>query len=463
MAAAVVHAVVTTLTAPEGARLRGLQRALGLPAANPLVMAAVGLLWLALALLLAGGLFTLIWVTLTQGVIAPDAGGDLWEFRFRLAQMLALTTVLGAVVALPITLTRLRLSREQAETAKEALFNQKITEAAADLYAQRQVTLRPITGGPVNGWEDDIVRRNAAIDRLEGLVRERPEEAERVARLLSTYVRELSREHPPKPVPETEDVREIKAWAHSLRPARSDMENAAQVLGRLAQINVSEDLRRAIDLRDANLQGFDLTSALFNGAHLDGAQLQGANLSRAQLQGARLVCAQLQGTVLNRARLQSARFDNAQLQGARLERTQLQGANFYRALLHEVRLEWAQLQRASLSGAQLQRANFARAKLQRAVLGGAQLQGANFRMVQMQGANLNVAMLQGTNLAGAQLQGASLYGARLQRAKLIEAQLQGADLDRAEMDESTDLTGAILRGASIRAVNETTLARLQRF
>jgi hypothetical protein len=48
------------------------------------------------------------------------------------------------------------------------------------------VTRRDEDGTPHDEWEDDVVRRNAAIDRLEGLVRERPEEAERVARLLST-------------------------------------------------------------------------------------------------------------------------------------------------------------------------------------------------------------------------------------------------------------------------------------
>ncbi|MFP4569600.1 pentapeptide repeat-containing protein [Rhodosalinus sp.] len=339
---------MTTLTAPEGARLRRLQRALGLPAANPLVMAAVGLLWLALALLLAGGLFTLIWVTLTQGVIAPDAGADLWEFRFRLAQMLALTTVLGAVVALPITLTRLRLSREQAETAKEALFNQKVTEAAADLYAQRQVTLRPITGGPVNGWEDDIVRRNAAIDRLEGLVRERPGEAERVARLLSTYVRELSREHPPKPVPETEDVDSIKAWAGGLRPARSDMQNAAQVLGRLARVNDSDAVRHAIDLRGANLQGFDLQACFFPRALFAEAQMQGAMFMRADLQGALIMRADVRGASFFDANLRNAVFSVADLRGAVLAKAQLRGAWLIGAQLQGAELADAQLQGADL-------------------------------------------------------------------------------------------------------------------
>lgn len=401
VAVAVVHTVVTLLAAPEGRRLRKLQGALGLPTASPIVVVAAMLLWLALALLLAGGLCYLIWLTLTQKVIPSDDQRELWSFRFRLAQLVALTTVLGAVVALPITLTRLRLAREDNATAKEALFNQKITEAAADLYARRQVTLRPIAGGPVNGWEDDVVRRNAAIDRLEGLVRERPEEAERVARLLSTYVRELSSEHPPKPAPETEDVDAIQRWARGLRPARSDMENAAQVLGRLARVNDSKAVRRAIDLRRANLQGFDLLDARLNNARFEYAQLQDALLAGAQLKGAILIAARLQGAAL---------------------------------------LE-AQLQRAILDGARLQRAR----------LINAQLQGAQLHGVQLRGAVLN----------RAQLQGADLCSVRLQGARLVEARLQGAFVENVDVDDDTDLTAITLRGAAIKRLSSKATAKLQ--
>jgi hypothetical protein len=315
-----------------------------MPPVNAGVFVLGALVWGLLAALLFFGLVGLIWTVLGEQLIAPDARAEQWAFRFRLAQMLALTTVLGAVVALPITLTRLRLAREENETAKEALFNQKITEAAADLYAQRQVTRRYADGRLRDEWEDDVVRRNAAIDRLEGLVHtERPEEAERVARLLSTYVRELSREHPPKPVPQTEDVGEIRRWARSLRPARSDMENAAQVLGRLAQVNDSEIARRAIDLRGANLQGFDLKGAQLPGARLGRAQLQGAGLLRAQLQGAFLGGAQLQGAGLDGAQLQGAVLGEAHLQGTRLDGAQLQGAFLVGAKLQGAGLFWVEM------------------------------------------------------------------------------------------------------------------------
>ncbi|WP_273523569.1 pentapeptide repeat-containing protein [Rhodosalinus sediminis] len=423
VAMAVVHTVVTLLAAPEGRRLRKLQGALGLPTASPIVVVAAMLLWLALALLLAGGLCYLIWLTLTQNVIPSDDQRDLWSFRFRLAQLVALTTVLGAVVALPITLTRLRLAREDNATAKEALFNQKVTEAAADLYARRQVTLRPIEGGPVNGWEDDVVRRNAAIDRLEGLVRERPEEAERVARLLSTYVRELSSEHRPKPVPETEDVAKITRWAHDLRPVRSDMENAAQVLGRLARVNDSDAVRGAIDLRGANLQGFDLRALSFNGADMTDAHMQGAKLEAARLHRTRLGWASLHGATLDRAQLQEACLDGAWLQGALLEE--------------------AQLERAVLTGA----------RMQQTVLYGAHLGGAL----------LDGAYLQDSHLIMAQLQRASLASSHLQNADIYYANLAGANLDRVEIDQNTVLIGAYLKGAAISFVDATTMGHLKAF
>ncbi|KUF11487.1 pentapeptide repeat-containing protein [Pseudoponticoccus marisrubri] len=383
---------------PEG--LDKLRRSMGLPGMPSAVLLIGGLLWSGIMLVLFFGLVGLIFDVLWQAMPTPDpspvsrwlsgvtgsASDGVWTFRIRLAQIAALTTVLGAVIALPITLTRLRLARE-------SLFNTKISEAAADLHAMRQVTKtargdsRKNRKTYENIWEDDIIRRIAAIDRLEGLVEENPKEATRVARLLSVYVRELSRQFPPKPVPDTNDVKVIKMWAQRLEPVRTDMQAAVQTLGRLPKIKSVTLEPGTVDLQGANLQGLVLSNANFDGATLGEAQLQGASLFGAQLQGAVLLEAQLQGAVLVEAQLQGARLMRAQLQGAVLVEAQLQGAVLVEA------------------------------QLQGAVLVGAQLQGADLR--------------------GAQLQGASLFGA--------------------QFDVSTDLTRATLRGARVRSVDFTSL------
>ena len=232
--------------------------------------------------------------------------------------LLSLLAAIGALVGLVFGLIRLfaveRQTKAQEEKNRlegEALFNDKMTAATTDLYSRRQ------TGD--SAWQDDVPRRNSAIDRLEGLVHERPDQAPRVARLLSVYLRELSgadevpaQTHPyirahalmypmdggtPLSAEEAaqklnvtaEDISlaALQTWADALKP-RSDMENAAQTLGRLRAIAGVDADAVTIDLRAANLQGIDFEGGNFNRARLEGAQLQGAKLRQAQMQGANL-------------------------------------------------------------------------------------------------------------------------------------------------------------------------------
>jgi uncharacterized protein YjbI with pentapeptide repeats len=155
------------------------------------------------------------------------------------------------------------------------------------------------------------------------------------------------------------------------------------------------------DLRNSNLQGYDLSN-------LD---LRGANLAGAKMQGATLVGAKMQGAVLR----------EAQMQGADLGRTEMQAADLFTAQMQEAKVFWAQMQGADLLGAQMQ----------------------------------------GAILFGAQMQGARLFTAQIQGAVLHGAQMQGADLREAQMSKDTNIWGAILRGASLVFVDETTIARVR--
>jgi uncharacterized protein YjbI with pentapeptide repeats len=382
----------------------------------------VGLLMGAATLLAASALyFYLIGIGLSlSGLVTrlrnnvSDPNTSPEDLRHLGTTVALLMGVLAAAATIIFSIIRVWINERTASAAEEALFNEKINNAVNDLHAQRQIT-KWLRTGAQNGWQDDVTRRNGAIDRLEGLAGEEPKAAPRIARMLSVYVRELSLEHPAKTVPTSDDPEVIRDWARALTPARSDMQNAVHVLGRLKKATGLPLDRGEIDLTGTNLQGFDFTGLDFDNVKLERAQLQGANLNRAQLQGANLNRAQLQGANLNGAQLQGARLSRAQLQGARLNRAQLQGAN----------LNWAQLQGASLNGAELQ------------------------------GANLNGAELQGASLNGAQLQGARLNGAQLQGARLNGAKLQGANLIGAKFDSITSFRAATLRGAALRDVNFT--------
>lgn len=389
-----------------------IQHQFGLKSLPPTLFLLGTLAWLIITIVLAFGLFALIIDIIGAAVPDRNDASTVWDFRFRIVQITALTTVVGALFALPISMRRIRVSDKANENTENALFNEKINAATAGLYARRQVSLRQDDGTYVDLWEDDIVQRNAAIDRLDGLAAENPEESARIARLLSVYVRELSKDHPPQdPPPMLAMVR----WAKSLAPVRSDMEKAAQTIGRLNPVDRST-LGNEIDLRDANLQGFDMQSANFARARLSGARLEGANLSHAQLQqadmsevsmvGGKLLHANLEHAVLRRADLRSADCGDACLAAAVCDH-----ANFSGALLHD--------------------ADLSHATAQLAVFDDAFLVGA-----QMSGMTLDATSCAGTLLWSTRFgPDLKLGDADLSRASLRDVTLTRANLSRLDLDK----------------------------
>lgn len=245
---------------------------------------------------------------------------------------LGVGTLIAALLGAPFLIWRTAVAQKTVDLTAASQFNEKINAAIQDLYSQRQVTREDPNGDGrfFNGWDDDVIKRNAAIDRLLGLAEEaaakNPKEVGRIASMLSVYVRELSKQEDlkAKKPPSDASPDNLRQWAWGLNVARSDMEKAVQVLGALRPLVATEDDKPPIDLRAANLQRMDLRDLDFEKADLSGAQLQGTNLSRAQLQGATLYGVQLQGASLSGAKLQGANLSGAELQGANLYRAQLQ-------------------------------------------------------------------------------------------------------------------------------------------
>ena len=264
--------------------------------------------------------------------------------------------VLTAIVGAPFLAWRSYVAAKQVDIAEESLFNDKINAAATDLAARRQVTTVLGEGDKrevITEWKDDLVTRAAAIDRLEGLAIERPDTAPRIARMLSIYARELSAEHPALDHPRVEYLRRTEqqgqspsqvmedlgmgldeetvkhqtAWAKTLKPIRSDMEKAAQTLGRLRTIDGVDPDDIPIDLRGANLQGFDLRKLSFPNAQFDRARMEGADLRGARMEGARLIGARMEGANLSWAGMTGAHLRNTGMEGAHLRNTEMEGTD----------------------------------------------------------------------------------------------------------------------------------------
>jgi len=113
-----------------------------------------------------------------------------------------------------------------------------------------------------------------------------------------------------------------------------------------------------VDLNDACLIGFDLSSTKLNGTRLRGAHLTEADLSGADLSEADLFGAHLSRALLNRADLRKANLIGAHLSMAHLSKTNLSGANLGGADLSQSDLSNATLVGADLTGADLSKASF---------------------------------------------------------------------------------------------------------
>ncbi len=285
-----------------------LREKMGLTAMPPSLFAVAAALYVLIAFTLVVGLFLLILATI--GVPITERGSSPKEladaFLFFVLRIAGLTTVLGAVIALPFTLIRLKLTQEQNDTATKSLFNEKINSAANDLHAQRQITHWKHKNGYVNVWEDDIIKRSTAIDRLEGLAQEygnRHGAAARVAKLLRVYVYELSKQYPAKEPPKPDHLDSKIDWALKLTAARPDVEKAVQTYARIAHLHGYR-----IDLSHTNLQAFDFRGLSLRGARLRRAHVDGANFSQSDLVGADFVGASLHGANFLDAHLQDISF-----------------------------------------------------------------------------------------------------------------------------------------------------------
>jgi len=329
--------------------------------------------------------------------------------------------LIAALLGAPFVIWGTVLRQRAVILSETALFNDKINAVLEGLYSRRQITRTIIVGDEekiLTEWQDDIVQRNGAM----GLARERPPEAQRIANILSVYVRELSKQSKPQTHPrqkwvdfvdlnwgegiDDDDalaqlglshddiyVAYLNEWTRGLRSFRTDVENATQALGRLQEIPGGNPDELIIDLRGANLQGFDLESLCFCKARLTGARMEGANLSR--------------------GRMEHADLDETHLEGAKMGQAQVQKAN----------------------------------------LNGARLEGAYLSDIDLQDASLLNARMAGAHMIGVKLDGADIMGAKLEGVAMVGAQLVGVNLMGAQFSELTNWATASLCGANIRFVD----------
>ena len=242
--------------------------------------------------------------------------------------------VLVALLGAPFVVWRSIVAARQVEIADESLFNDKVNAAATDLAAQKNVTeiiVNEAEKSVLQTVEDDLVRRAAAIDRLEGLAFEREEVAPRIVRLLATYVRgnfscaNLAHTVPP----------------FSRKVPRMDLQKAIDTIGRIHKLAVEIDKTHwRIDLKGCDLDGVSFQSGYFRAADVSGSRLEACILREANFEGCLLV-----GSLLN-----FADFFRADLTGAKLNNAIINLSSGWAGTLGTANLYGATFIAADLSG-----------------------------------------------------------------------------------------------------------------
>lgn len=113
-------------TVPDD-RIRRLAETVGMKGLHPVLFLILVLTWGIVAGTLFAGLYAILWQVIFHA--PPEGAEDVWNWRFTLAQLVALTTVLGAVIALPITINRLILTRRQTDTVEQGHITDRINKA----------------------------------------------------------------------------------------------------------------------------------------------------------------------------------------------------------------------------------------------------------------------------------------------------------------------------------------------
>lgn len=242
--------------------------------------------------------------------------------------------VLAALFGAPLLVWRSAVVARQTDIAAAALFNQKINDAAQALSARREVTeLVDDESGlfVLKTWEDDLVTRVAAIDRLEGLTSEDADASGRIVRLLATYVRGNFSCNDLEPS-ENLETRHVP---------RMDLQKAVDAIGRVLELAAKIDSSEwRLDLKGCTFDGVDFSRGFFRAADFRESRFEGSLMREANFEGCIFTGALFNYAYCYNANMKGAKFDRIILNKPSSERggyvrslnqADIQGASFVAA------------------------------------------------------------------------------------------------------------------------------------
>lgn len=483
---------VNVLPRPKKGRADPMAVVLGARGLTNLATLSVTAIWLAVFIALLGGL---LWTVQDLFTAVFDPAVDATDRRWRLATLAAVTTVLGAVIALPFTLRRTifdaRTTRATEEDLKTALLNKAIEGLGAEKkvdrigrvitfrHAERDDTALEWKGTPLTLPEGaEVTRRDewkvfsetlpnlevriGAVLALERLSQQNDDLHVQIMQILCAYIRENSPAsaavkmprmgiheegeagHRFKLLPDWKErlalyQTQLDATVKTIPPLRVDIQMALTVIGR------RDDSRRLIEAQ----WGYPPDDAPnHDPLHVSLIPVPPTTQWSAKAKDWLGFDDKLEKWAKSVEAHSGYRLDlrKTNLQGADLQAANLAGANLADAQMQKAQLRDAQMHSASLGGAQMQSASLWHAQMQSSFLGRAQMQSADLRGAHMQRANLVGAQMQSADFHRAQMQSANLAEAQMQSANLLTAQFQHADLRAAQM-QNANLAGAQMQRA----------------
>lgn len=190
--ALVVFAMMPAKAKPKEA-IASFQSQMGLDRLPTIVFFAIVASWGAIFLVLLIGILITIFDTIwraTPGMLADDSAErleQLWEWRFQIAKLAALTAVLGAVIALPFTTMRLALTSRQTSATETGLLVDRLASASQGLSA---------TIGEGKDLEPNILMRSSAIMSFRSLALETPDLRSEILKVLTNFISENLHNYP---------------------------------------------------------------------------------------------------------------------------------------------------------------------------------------------------------------------------------------------------------------------------
>jgi uncharacterized protein YjbI with pentapeptide repeats len=327
------------------------------------------------------GLFAIIWQLALSSQPDPAISKEIWDWRFSLAKLAALTATLGAVVAFPFTLVRLSLARQQTtfseetlQLEKESLFDERLDKALSNMSASyiykalgRNLSNKSTPIDHYFQWKDDAIPlpnsdvsnisnwtsfeesrpnielRVAGFTQMEGIAKEYVSAGTRILSLLAGYIRQKAPAKHASQSPrryyeeisqgayneyqvhenygvysDIGDTENMREWLSTLA-ARYDIEQCMQTVGRLGAFRKEKWAQHAFfDTLEGNKLSLNFSSTNLQAITLQGATIHSADFSQSSLEG----------SVLENCSFDFSRFDFAKLDGSRTSSLSFKNCEF---------------------------------------------------------------------------------------------------------------------------------------